>query len=92
MPTTKFGVKSVYEPAPKWWRRLERAMLMAFIPATVTMIMSWKFEDELKATRLTLIISVGLVALIKGVGMMLSDGDDYVSTVVNTDESKGDVR
>lgn len=75
---TTASLENISKPAPLWWRKLERAMLMAFIPASVTLIQGFKFADELSATRAQLFISVGLVALIKGVGMILANGQVYV--------------
>jgi putative effector of murein hydrolase LrgA (UPF0299 family) len=68
---------NVEKPAPKWWRRLERALLIAFIPAAVMVIQSWSFKDEVFALRLTLIINVALVGLVKGTGMLLANGEEY---------------
>jgi hypothetical protein len=69
-------------PAPKWWRNFERGMLLVMIPASVLVLQSWKFNDELQATRIILIVNVALTALIKFIGMMLVDTDDnYVSNL-----------
>ena len=65
------------KPAPKGWRRFENAMLLAIIPAATTMVQSWGFKDETLALRLNLLIAVGLSALIKGVGMLVSNGEVY---------------
>ena len=77
MPT-KISAESIYKPAPKWWRKLERALLIVLIPSAVMMLQSWEFDNELKATRLILIINTGLVAIVKAVGMFMSNGEEYV--------------
>ncbi|GAO43808.1 hypothetical protein [Flavihumibacter petaseus] len=80
MGQTTIKTTNVNKPAPRWWRKLERAMLIAFIPAAVTIIQGVKFKDELQATKLVLFLNVGVVALIKGTGMILANGEEYTST------------
>lgn len=76
-----FNSGNVGKPAPKWWRKLENGLLMVLIPAAVAMLMGWGFQNPSKADRAILLINTGLVALIKFIGMMLADGDDYVSNL-----------
>ena len=75
-------------PAPKWWRNFERGMLLVMIPATVLVLQSWKFNDELQATRIILIVNVAMTALIKFIGMMLVDTDDNYVSNLKLDDSK----
>jgi len=84
---TKFSAQGLNRPAPKWWRNTERALLLVLIPSSVMMIQSWKFNNELMATRITLMISVGVTAIVKAIGMMLVDTDDnYVSNLTQTEQ------
>lgn len=84
---TQFSSKGSSRPAPGWWRNLERGLLMVMIPAAVAIIGTWGFQNELQATRLTLIVNVALVAVIKFVGMMLVDTEDnYVSNLSQKDQ------
>ena len=86
---TQFSPKGASRPAPVWWRNLERGLLMVLIPAAVAVIGTWGFKNELQATRLTLIVNVALVAVIKFIGMMLVDTDDnYVSNLSEADQNK----
>jgi len=79
---TKLSIQGAVRPGPAWWRNLERGLLIVLIPATVAIIQTWGFADELKATRLTLIINVALVAIVKFIGMMLVDTNDaYISNL-----------
>lgn len=79
-------------PAPKWWRNFERGMLLVMIPAVVLVLQSWKFNDELQATRIILLVNVVLTAVIKFIGMMLVDTEDnYVSNLTPTDQNKVEV-
>jgi hypothetical protein len=62
---------------------------MVIIPAAVAVIGTWGFKNELQATRLTLILNVALVAVIKFIGMMLVDTDDnYVSNLPQQEQDK----
>ena len=86
---TQFSSKGSSRPAPGWWRNLERGLLMVIIPAAVAIIGTWGFKNELQATRLTLIVNVALVAVIKFIGMMLVDTDDnYVSNLPQNEQDK----
>lgn len=88
MPT-QFSTKGMSRPAPVWWRNLERGLLMVLIPAAVAIVGTWGFENELYVTRLTLIINVAAVAIIKFIGMMLVDTEDnYVSNLSQADQDK----
>lgn len=75
---TNFGPKGVDKPAPKGYRRFERAMLIIIIPAGIFIVQSWGFKDQVLALKLQLLISTGLTALVKGLGMMLSNDEIYV--------------
>jgi hypothetical protein len=67
-------------------------MLLVMIPATVLVLQSWKFDNELKATRIILVVNVLLTAVIKFIGMMLVDTEDnYVSNLTPSDQDKVEV-
>lgn len=86
---TQLSLQGVGRPAPRWWRNLERGLLMVLIPAIIAVISSWKFQDEKFALRLTLIINVLLVATIKFIGMTIFDPEDnYVSNLTAVDQNK----
>lgn len=65
-------------PAPKFYRKFENMMIIVLIPAIVFVINDWGFANELKAKRILLIVGTLLPAVIKGVGMIMANGDDYV--------------
>jgi hypothetical protein len=86
---TKISQQGLNRPAPKWWRNLERGLLLMLIPAATVIIQSWKFSDEITALKLNLIINTGLTAIVKFIGMMLVDTDDnYVSNLPQEEQNK----
>lgn len=88
MPTI-ISAQGAKRPAPRWWRNLERGLLLMLIPAATVIIQSWGFTDENLALKINLIVNTGLTAVIKFVGMMLVDPDDnYVSNLAQQDQNK----
>lgn len=79
MANVTVSTSNANRPAPKWWRKLENGLLMVLIPAIVAILMGWGFADEAFANKLILLINTGIVALVKFIGMMLANGDDYLS-------------
>lgn len=89
---TRISSEGASRPAPRWWRNFERGMLLVMIPSIVLVLQSWKFKDELQATRIILLVNVVLTAVIKFAGMMLVDTEDnYVSNLTQSDQNKVEV-
>lgn len=89
---TQISAAGATRPAPKWWRNLERGLLLMLIPAATVIIQSWGFKDEMLALKINLIVNTGLTAVIKFIGMMLVDTEDnYVSNLTTNDQNKIDV-
>lgn len=88
MAQVTVSTNNVNKPAPRWWRKLEDGLLMILIPATVAIIMGWDFADDAFANKLTLIINTGIVALIKFIGKILANGEEYVAVDKNTDTNQ----
>ena len=65
-------------PAPKQWRKWENVLLIILLPAVTFTISNWGFENEALTNKLLLVINTPLVAIIKGIGYMLANGEDYV--------------
>lgn len=80
MANTSFKASNFSKPAPRWWRKLEDGLLMILIPAIVAMLMGWGFKDEAFANKIILLINTGVVAVIKFIGKMLANGEDYMPT------------
>lgn len=68
---------STKDPAPKWWRKFENLALIILIPAVTYTITNWGFKDETLVNRLLLLINTPLVAIIKGIGYMIANGETY---------------
>lgn len=67
-----------HRPAPRGWRKFENAMIIMFIPTATAIIQGWGFTNELLATRLNLLIAVGFAGLVKGIGLLIANGEEYV--------------
>jgi hypothetical protein len=88
MPTI-ISSQGTKRPAPRWWRNLERGLLLMLIPAATVIIQSWGFADENLSLKINLVVNTGLTAIIKFVGMMLIDTDDnYVSNLPMAEQDK----
>lgn len=72
---TKFGVSQIENAPPKWWRKLERALIIVIIPASTTFVTS-VVESE-KAEIILLSSLTFLTALIKGIGVFLGNDVPY---------------
>jgi hypothetical protein len=77
MGKVTIGTRNSKKPAPKWYRKLEEALLIIIIPSAVIMIQGWGFEDEAFVNKLIIIFNVALVALVKAIGVLLANGENY---------------
>lgn len=89
MPT-KISQQGLHRPAPKWWRNLERGLLLILIPAATVIIQSWDFGgNEVLKVKWNLGINTGLTAIVKFIGMMLVDTEDnYVSNLPQSEQDQ----
>lgn len=85
---TVISSQGATRPAPKWWRNLERGLLLVLIPAA-TVIIQGTIGDDVMALKLNLYINTGLVAIVKFFGMMLVDTEDnYVSNLPQYEQNR----
>lgn len=70
-------------PAPKIWRKIENLLLIILIPAATFTITNWGFEDSNFVNRLLLLVNTPLVAIIKGIGYIIANGEDYITKTEN---------
>lgn len=75
MPVTKIGFSQTEKPAPLWYRRMSNALIMFIIPGMVGMVQGWGLTDKL-ANRWLMILAF-VPALIKGVGILMGNGQVY---------------
>jgi hypothetical protein len=75
MSNTKFGWNQLGEPAPRSWRRFERAYLTMLMPAIAAFITGWGFPLALVAKLLLVVTFSG--SAVKFVGMFLGNGQEY---------------
>jgi hypothetical protein len=87
---TKISQQGLNRPAPKWWRNLERGLLLVLIPAATFIIQSLDFGgNETLKLKWNLGINTGLTAVVKFIGMMLVDTEDnYVSNLPEEEQAK----
>lgn len=72
---TKFGIDQTGSPPPLWWRRLERALIIAVAPAVVALLISLIEDEKTEAKAISIVTFV--TAIIKGIGMFLGNDHPY---------------
>lgn len=75
MPETKVGLSQLDKPAPLWYRRLTNAMITCFLPGYVTVVQVVPMSDV--ARNIWMCIGAAIPFLLKGVGMLLGNGQVY---------------
>lgn len=72
----KITISNINSPAAKLWLKIENILLIVLIPAVVLVLTNWGFTDEVFLNRLLLLINTLLVAIIKGIGLFLTDSEE----------------
>lgn len=78
MARTTISRKNLNIPAPKFWRKIENALLIILIPAIVLVLTNWGFKDEVQLNRILLIVNVLLVAVVKAIGLIIAEDPENV--------------
>jgi hypothetical protein len=86
MPETKIGASQIDKPAPLWYRRLSNALIIFILPGAVTLVQSWGLTDKI-ANRWLVLLSFA-PALVKGIGVVLGNGQVYSPTNQAVDNAK----
>jgi hypothetical protein len=86
MPQTSFKISNSSKPAPKWFRKLKKGVSMILIPAAIGLLQSFGV-DSLTSTKIQAFLGVGIISLFEFAEMMLANGEEYVSTTENQNES-----
>lgn len=71
---TTVSMKNIGHPAPRWFRRTKKAILIMTMAANA-MIASWGFTDELLTARLQLWCTIGIGALLESIEALLKDDE-----------------
>jgi hypothetical protein len=79
MGQTTIRMSNSSKPAPRWFRKTKKAVLILTVAANA-MIASWGLQDQLFAARLQLWCTVGIVAILEALEAVLANGEEYVQT------------
>lgn len=79
MAQTTIKISNSKKPAPRWFRKLKKAVLILTVAANV-MIGSWGLTDQLLVARLQLWFTVGIVAILEAFEAVLANGEEYAPT------------
>lgn len=75
MAETKIGLSQVDKPAPLWYRRFVNATILFFIPMFTGIVQGIEMSD--KARNYWMVALVAVPFLLKGIGMILGNGQVY---------------
>lgn len=75
MADVKIGLNQTSKPAPLGYRKFANAYTIMFTPAFAGFIAGWGFSDGIQ--KKALVILAFSVALVKGLGMVLGNGQIY---------------
>lgn len=76
MAEITLSVNNMGKPAPRWFRRLKKAIMTLVLAANV-MIASWGIPDPVLVTKLQLWCTVGIQAILEALESLLANGEDY---------------
>ncbi len=78
MTTTTVSLSNSSKPAPKWFRKLKKAISVLTLAANV-MVQSWGLPDPFLVAKIQLWCTVGIGAVLESLETILANGEDYVS-------------
>ena len=76
MANTTIKLANTSKPAPKWFRKTKKAVIILTVAANV-MISSWGIKDQLLAARLQQWCTVGIIAILEAFEAVLANGEEY---------------
>lgn len=87
MKKTSVSIRNMDRPAPRWFRRTKKAVLILVVAAN-SMVASWGLDNELLVTRIQLWCTIGVGAILEALGTLLGNGENYtVEKRVQDDQS-----
>lgn len=78
MEKISINLSNMSKPAPKGYRKFENAYTLILAPALIAVIQSWGLSD-LQANRAMIILTFS-VAVVKFLGMILANGQQYTES------------
>jgi hypothetical protein len=81
---TKFGIDQTGSPPPLWWRRFERAFIIALAPAIAALLMSLIEDEGIEVKAISIVTFI--TSLVKAVGMFLGTEVSYPDQKEQADE------
>ena len=78
MANTTLSINNHTKPAPKWFRKTKKAILTLTVAANA-MIGSWGLKDPLLVARLQLWCTVGIIAVLEALEVLLANGEEYTA-------------
>lgn len=68
------------KPAPKWFRKLKKAIGVLTIAANV-MVQSWGLPDPLFVAKIQLWCTIGIGAILEALEILLANDEEYSSKI-----------
>lgn len=84
MSVTKIGLNQVNKPAPLGFRRFTNAVILCFIPMVTGIVQGVTMSDEKRNLWMIGVASVPFC--LKGIGMILGNGQEYTPSNEQIDE------
>lgn len=85
MAEVKFGLDQANKPAPLWFRRLNNAMTLSFMPGYVAVVQMVPMSDS--ARNIHMMVAAGIPFLMNGIGQLLGNGQKYVPSNEQVDKT-----
>jgi hypothetical protein len=77
MANTTVSIDNRHKPAPRWFRKLKKAIGVLTLAANV-MVQSWGLPDPLLVAKIQLWCTIGIGAILEALEIVLANGEDYV--------------
>lgn len=78
MADTKIGLDQINSPAPLPFRRLTNAMILCFLPMATGLVQGLTMSKD--ARNIWMLVISAIPFLLKGIGMILGNGQVYAPT------------
>ncbi len=75
---TTISSKNAGKPAPKWFRKLKKAVGILTVAANV-MVQSWGLPDPLLVAKIQLWCTIGIGAIMEALETLLANGEEYTT-------------